>query len=180
MSEIADTSRGVPPMPRNGEAGPPTHEAYSFACMRCGHGWEQAYEIRHHADAQGRAVVTYYANGKRVPSPLTRPTCINCDGHVVRIMRSGQIPTAAAALEQQGIAGPLLSARAPMEPPVPTAAEPVTRPGAEPAAQPAAEPVAQGAREPAVAAPSDEDRPGPEGESHHRHLSDLLHVFHRK
>jgi len=26
------------------------NESYSFACMRCGHGWEQAYEIEHHVD----------------------------------------------------------------------------------------------------------------------------------
>ncbi|MGP3922353.1 hypothetical protein [Streptomyces sp. 8N616] len=161
MSEIADTSRGVPQMPRGAAAEPPAHEAYSFACMRCGHGWEQEYEIRHHVDPQGRAFVTYHANGRRVPSPLTRPTCRNCDGHVVRIMRSGQIPSAAAGLAQQGIAGPLLAseespgrptagsagaAGAPMEPPVTTRAE----------------------------------EPSGEGTTHRRHLSDLFNVFHRK
>lgn len=29
------------------------HEAYSFACMRCGYGWEQAYEIVHEVDGKG-------------------------------------------------------------------------------------------------------------------------------
>ncbi|MFF6781552.1 hypothetical protein [Streptomyces sp. NPDC012510] len=67
------------------------HESYSFACMRCGHGWEQSFEIEHHNDAQGRDFVMYVADGEVVPSPLSRPTCQNCDGHVVRIMRAGQV-----------------------------------------------------------------------------------------
>ncbi|WP_149826229.1 hypothetical protein [Streptomyces tailanensis] len=67
------------------------HESYAFACMRCGHGWEQSFEIEHHNDAQGHDVVTYVADGRVVPSPLSRPTCQNCDGHVLRIMRAGQV-----------------------------------------------------------------------------------------
>ncbi|MET9893575.1 hypothetical protein ABZZ47_25855 [Streptomyces sp. NPDC006465] len=67
------------------------HESYSFACMRCGHGWEQSYDIEHHRDAEGGEFVTYVANGRVVPSPLSRPTCLNCDSHVVRIMRAGQV-----------------------------------------------------------------------------------------
>lgn len=67
------------------------HESYAFACMRCGHGWEQSFEIEHHNDAQGHDFVTYVADGRAVPSPLSRPTCQNCDGHVVRIMRAGQV-----------------------------------------------------------------------------------------
>ncbi|SEG35211.1 hypothetical protein SAMN05216223_104484 [Actinacidiphila yanglinensis] len=66
-------------------------EAYAFACMNCGHGWEQAYEIEHHVDTSGRPFVTYLADGTAVPSPLTRPNCDNCGGHLVRIMRSGQV-----------------------------------------------------------------------------------------
>ncbi|WP_301125813.1 hypothetical protein [Streptomyces cacaoi] len=73
------------------------HEAYSFACMKCGHGWEQEYEIRHLEYADGRPLIAYYADGERVPSPLTRPTCRNCEGHLVRIMRSGRVSTAEAA-----------------------------------------------------------------------------------
>src|SRR5690349_5703037 len=46
------------------------HESYSFACMRCGHGWEQSYEIEHHTDADGQEFVIYVANGQIVPSPL--------------------------------------------------------------------------------------------------------------
>ncbi|MGW0855987.1 hypothetical protein [Streptomyces sp. NPDC002690] len=67
------------------------HEAYAFACMRCGHGWEQAYEIEHHVDGAGNTFVVYKADGERVPSPLSTPTCTNCGGHVVRIMRSGRV-----------------------------------------------------------------------------------------
>src|SRR5688500_18900696 len=61
-----------------------THEAYAFACMRCGYGWEQAYEIEHHVDGSGNEFVVYTADGVRVPSPLSTPTCTNCGGHVVR------------------------------------------------------------------------------------------------
>jgi hypothetical protein len=73
-------------------------EAYAFACMSCGHGWEQGYEIEHHQDASGVQFVTYLADGAQVPSPLTRPTCQNCDGHTVRIMRSGQVSDVVASL----------------------------------------------------------------------------------
>ncbi|MDQ0795889.1 hypothetical protein [Streptomyces sp. B1I3] len=86
MSEIAATT---------------VHEAYAFACMRCGHGWEQAYEIEHHVDASGQAYVVYKADGERVPSPLSTPTCSNCGAHVVRIMRSGRVSTVQRLLQQQ-------------------------------------------------------------------------------
>ncbi len=84
---------------RNGTSGDPApagavHEAYSFACMKCGHCWEQAYEIAHHVDEHGHTHVVYYADARRVPSPLTRPSCANCGGHLVRIMRSGQVSSA--------------------------------------------------------------------------------------
>ncbi|MEU6576263.1 hypothetical protein [Streptomyces sp. NPDC046805] len=73
------------------------HESYSFACMRCGHGWEQSFEIEHHIDADGGEFVMYVADGRVVPSPLSRPTCHNCDGHVVRIMRPGQVSSVRGA-----------------------------------------------------------------------------------
>jgi hypothetical protein len=79
---------------------PVVHESYSFACMRCGHGWEQSYEIEHHTDAGGHEFVQYVANGRIVPSPLSRPTCQNCDGHVVRIMRAGQVSSVLSAAGQ--------------------------------------------------------------------------------
>lgn len=66
-------------------------EAYAFVCVSCGHGWEQSYEIEHHVDLHNHPYVTYIADGKRVPSPLTRPACANCEGHRVRIMRAGQV-----------------------------------------------------------------------------------------
>lgn len=81
--------------PATGSASAETvHEAYSFACLRCGHGWEQSYEIVHHTDETGRTTVTYYAGHTRVPSPLTHPACHNCGGHTVRIMRSGRVSDA--------------------------------------------------------------------------------------
>ncbi|WP_432135534.1 MULTISPECIES: hypothetical protein [unclassified Streptomyces] len=85
MSEIADRTDL-----RSG-ATAVVHESYSFACMRCGYGWEQSYEIEHHMDADDHEFVLYVANGRIVPSPLSRPACGNCDGDVVRIMRAGQV-----------------------------------------------------------------------------------------
>ncbi|WP_393058661.1 hypothetical protein [Streptomyces sp. LN549] len=86
MSEIAATT---------------VHEAYAFACMRCGYGWEQAYEIEHHVDTSNHAFVVYKADGERVPSPLSTPTCTNCGGHVVRIMRAGRVSTVQQLLQNR-------------------------------------------------------------------------------
>ncbi|MGW6566513.1 hypothetical protein [Streptomyces sp. NPDC054975] len=88
MSEITGT--GIPV----------AHEAYAFACMRCGYGWEQAYDIEHHMDAAGNEFIVYKAGGERVPSPLSSPTCMNCGGHVVRIMRAGQVSSVLDSWEQ--------------------------------------------------------------------------------
>lgn len=77
------------------------NESYSFACMRCGHGWEQSYEIEHHIDGEGREFVMYVADGEVVPSPLSRPTCPNCDNHLVRIMRPGRVSSVRDAVRQQ-------------------------------------------------------------------------------
>ncbi|MFI5620717.1 hypothetical protein [Streptomyces sp. NPDC051567] len=84
--------------------------------MRCGYGWEQAYEIEHHVDGNGHPFIVYTANGERVPSPLSHPTCLNCGGHVVRIMRAGQVSSVQHTLDQlyhhpvaPGIAGPVPS-----------------------------------------------------------------------
>ncbi|MFG2597966.1 hypothetical protein [Streptomyces sp. NPDC048462] len=127
------------------------HEAYSFACMRCGHGWEQAYEIEHHVDGSGHAFVVYKADGQRVPSPLSTPTCTNCGGHVVRIMRSGRVSTVQQLMQNRLPAG---------NRPAGTPAD-----AAEDARDRKAEAVA------ATAVPAGE---------HHWHLADLLHPFHRK
>ncbi|MER5255151.1 hypothetical protein [Streptomyces sp. NPDC002855] len=90
MSEIADTGHHTTAS-RAIDATSVVHESYAFACMRCGHGWEQSYDIEHHVDGKGKEFVMYRADGRHVPSPLTRPTCLNCGGHVVRIMRAGQV-----------------------------------------------------------------------------------------
>src|SRR5882757_7748315 len=94
MSEIAGQTGH-----RNG-ATAVVNESYSFACMRCGHGWEQSYEIEHHLDAEGNEFVMYVADGRVVPSPLSRPTCLNCDNHVVRIMRAGQVSSVQESLQR--------------------------------------------------------------------------------
>ncbi|MDX3800677.1 hypothetical protein [Streptomyces sp. AK04-3B] len=111
-----------------GGASAVVNESYSFACMRCGHGWEQSYEIEHHTDADGHEFVLYVANGRVVPSPLSRPACQNCDGHIVRIMRAGQVSSVLSAARQRK-ASPAGPAQAPV-----TAAEgqPEGRPEGQP------------------------------------------------
>lgn len=102
---------------RTGLRGPATavvHESYSFACMRCGHGWEQSYEIEHHTDTEGHPFVIYVANGEVVPSPLSHPNCHNCDSHVVRIMRPGQVSSVRDAARYREVRAP--RAGAPEEP----------------------------------------------------------------
>ncbi|MFI2783382.1 hypothetical protein [Streptomyces sp. ALB3] len=129
------------------------HEAYAFACMRCGHGWEQAYEIEHHVDGSGNAFVVYTADGSRVASPLSTPTCVRCDGHVVRIMRAGRV----AGVQQS------LTPRA-------------VRPGEQRAEKARGETARERrtGQETAVAAVR---APGP---AHHWQLSDLMRPFHRR
>lgn len=101
MSEIVttgtSTTKGAHPSPAP-RPEPAAHEAYAFACMKCGHGWEQSYEIEHQVDATGAMHVVYYAEGERVPSPLTRPICLNCGATVIRIMRSGQVSMVSNAI----------------------------------------------------------------------------------
>ncbi|WP_436738421.1 hypothetical protein [Streptomyces sp. BBFR102] len=94
------------------------HEAYSFACLRCGHGWEQEYDIQRFTDQDGHEFFLYLADGHRVPSPLSRPTCFNCGGHVVRIMQAGRVAAAKAAL--RGTASGGSAARGGMEAHVPS------------------------------------------------------------
>jgi hypothetical protein len=159
MSDIAGTPQGVPPTaPGDPSRVQAAHEAYAFACMKCSHSWEQEYEIEHHVDGAGKSFVTYLSNGQRVPSPLTRPTCANCGGHVVRIMRQGQVSSVFAGPGQQiPAAGPFM---APEMVPVPTAV-----------------PVPPRVAVPREEEPSDGQRPSQE---HHRHLPSLRHMFHRK
>ncbi|MDI2128780.1 hypothetical protein [Yinghuangia seranimata] len=67
------------------------HEAYSFVCLSCGHGWERAYEIHHVTGLHGERVCHYYADGDRVPSPFSRPSCEHCDGVRLRILPAGRV-----------------------------------------------------------------------------------------
>ncbi|MBM7173182.1 hypothetical protein JQK87_33315 [Streptomyces sp. G44] len=151
MSEIADTGH-----PRT--AMDVVHESYAFACMRCGHGWEQSYEIEHHVDARGREFVQYLADGHHVPSPLSRPTCLNCGGHVVRIMRAGQVSSVLDTMRRQYEGG--------------RAGGHAIRP-AEPAGATESDVLAAG--------PGPVPVPAARGRGHHWHLSDLLHPFqHRR
>lgn len=72
----------------------PKHEAYSFVCLRCGHAWEDEYEIRHATDRDGHARVTYLCKGFTVPSPLTAGRCRTCGGERIRILRAGRVASA--------------------------------------------------------------------------------------
>ncbi|MCX4726063.1 hypothetical protein OG760_13650 [Streptomyces sp. NBC_00963] len=134
------------------------HEAYSFACMRCGHGWEQSYDIEHHVGASGEAFVVYRADGERVPSPLSDPNCMNCGGHVVRIMRSGRVSSVQNLLHYSDSVTS-----------VPAGA--VTSGADRSTAH-------RGAGSAAAAATVGGATPAP-GERHHWQLRDLLHPFHR-
>lgn len=95
------------------------HESYSFACMRCGHGWEQSFEIEHHTDADGRDFVLYVVDGRVVPSPLTRPACATCDSHVVRIMRPGRVASVRGAVPGAHRVPPAGPLEVPLVPEVP-------------------------------------------------------------
>ncbi len=90
----ASGSAGVGVTTRLNTPAETVREAYAFACLSCGYGWEQAYEIEHHVARDGHTVIEYHANGVRVPSPLLKPTCPGCGGHTVRIMREGRVATA--------------------------------------------------------------------------------------
>ncbi|MFF0740983.1 hypothetical protein ACFYVL_11335 [Streptomyces sp. NPDC004111] len=132
MSEIAESAAGsmTAQTSTTGSLAGTVQEAYAFACMKCGHGWEQAYEIEHHTDGSGHPFVVYRANGERVPSPLSRPSCLNCGGTVVRIMRSGQVSSIQALQRRPAktapaaapVAGPLAAGETEAE--VPRQAEP--------------------------------------------------------
>ncbi|MFF2651821.1 hypothetical protein [Streptomyces sp. NPDC058045] len=169
MSEITGTGSGA--------RSAAVHESYSFACMRCGHGWEQSYEIRHRTDADGEESVVYLADGKQVPSPLTRPTCQNCGGHVVRIMGAGRVSSARNSAYWSG-----------------SATRYGTDPGGSGRRQRPASGIEPGIAGPVGSMPSDwsggptpaelmatgSQRVGPaerSGDGRHWHLADLLHPF---
>ncbi|MFJ8649107.1 hypothetical protein ACIRNI_23670 [Streptomyces sp. NPDC093546] len=138
---------------------PVAHEAYSFACMKCGYGWEEAYDIEHYTDARGHEFVVYKAEGRRVPSPLSNPTCPNCESHRVRIMRSGRVSSVLDLMAQAYVT---------------TERKKETGQEAEPIA--AAGPTGQKAEEPKTErGPEEQTRREP----HHWHLGDLLRHWHR-
>ncbi|MGW6604946.1 hypothetical protein [Streptomyces sp. NPDC055036] len=140
------------------------HEAYAFCCMRCGHGWEQAYDIEHHVDGSGHNFVVYKSEGVRVPSPLSSPNCANCGGHVVRIMRSGQVSSVRALMAEQH--HPAKTRRAAAAEEIPAQAGEEIPAGAAPSGEDGAS-AAKGAGAGADKA----------ARHHHWHLSDLLHPF---
>ncbi|MBF9071640.1 hypothetical protein [Streptacidiphilus fuscans] len=131
------------------------HEAYSFACLNCGYGWEQAYEIEHAVDVNGRMVYRYRANGVPVPSPLTHPSCPGCGGEHVRIMAAGRVASAVASWSAAQAAAPA-TPRPPREPRHPRAAAKAT--SGEKAAEVNAEGNAEGVEGPTPLAPA-EPRP---------------------
>lgn len=152
MSEIAENPVGISGSARSRpRPEPAAHEEYAFACMHCGHGWEQAYDIEHQVDAKGATRVVYYADGERVPSPLTRPSCLNCGGTVVRIMRAGRVSAVSRAMESLHQRHPSSGAEKPGSPPDEAAAE--ETPGSSAAER---------------------------AERHHWHLAALLHPFQRR
>ncbi|MEU4891087.1 hypothetical protein AB0B12_04160 [Streptomyces sp. NPDC044780] len=161
MSDIAGTSSGAHPIaartpsgPSSGPSGEVAHEAYAFACMKCGHGWERSYDIEHHVDGAGRAFVVYFTDGLRVRSPLTSPDCVNCGAHLVRIMRAGQVSSALESA-RRGRAHTSRGRKADTDAPG-TATDTTT----------------------GTAADRTPENEGPaRRRTHHWHLSDLLHPF---
>ncbi|RDG33957.1 hypothetical protein [Streptomyces corynorhini] len=152
------------------------HEAYAFCCMRCGHGWEQSYDIEHYVDGSGQNVVVYKSDGIRVPSPLSSPSCGNCGGHVVRIMRSGQVSSVQALMTEHH--HPARTSRAAKKAAEAKAAETA---GAETAGAETAGAETAGAEAAARDARPDggiSDGPDDADHTHHHwHLADLLHPF---
>ncbi|GLW55433.1 hypothetical protein [Kitasatospora phosalacinea] len=108
-SGLGTTSRSAPVQT--------VHEAYSFACLNCGYGWEQAYDIEHHTTRDGRTAVEYTANGVRVPSPLRELVCPGCGGERVRIMRAGRVAGMAAVTRNGPGYAPTAEPEGPPEPP---------------------------------------------------------------
>jgi hypothetical protein len=75
------------------------HEAYSFVCLHCGHGWEEEYEIRHSTDPSGRRRADYFSHGTRAHSPLTRDECPACSRGPLRILRPGRVSSTRSPLD---------------------------------------------------------------------------------
>lgn len=164
MSDTAGTPSGAGPLP----VGAPetVQESYAFACMRCGYGWEQTYDIEHHIDGTGRPSFTYRVQGQVVPSPLNRLTCLNCGGQKVRIMRAGQVSGLAESLRRQHFAPPNFATAGPVPASEPEPRAPRRRHGARAADVSASEGAVAGA-----AVPEDAPRRG---------LGGMFRGFHRR
>ncbi|SDM65772.1 hypothetical protein [Streptomyces wuyuanensis] len=158
MSDTAGTPSGAGPLP----VGAPetVQESYAFACMRCGYGWEQTYDIEHHIDGTGRPFFTYRVQGQLVPSPLNRLTCLNCGGQKVRIMRAGQVSGLAESLRRQHFAPPNFATAGPVPASEPEPRAPRRRHGARTADGPAPEGVATEGAAAEAALPEGEPRRG--------------------
>ncbi|GAA3372399.1 hypothetical protein GCM10020367_27170 [Streptomyces sannanensis] len=119
MSEIPGTPSGARPV----RVAPPetVQESYAFACVTCGHAWEQTYDIEHHIDGRGQPFFVYRVQGQQVPSPLNRLSCLNCGGHKIRIMRAGQVSSLVESLRRQHLAPPTGAAAGPVPASVPEA-----------------------------------------------------------
>ncbi|WP_308405645.1 hypothetical protein [Streptomyces tardus] len=81
-------------------------ESYGFACLHCGHTWEQTYEIEHHLDRDNKPFFYYYTGEERVPSPLSTLTCLNCGEHTVRITGTARISAVRSAFPHSGGGAP--------------------------------------------------------------------------
>lgn len=68
--------------------------SYSFACLNCGHGWEDTYDIDVSVNEHARITADYHLAGQHVPSPLQSPRCPACEGRRIRIMRPGRVNSA--------------------------------------------------------------------------------------
>ncbi|OIK28417.1 hypothetical protein [Streptomyces malaysiense] len=68
--------------------------AYSFACLDCGHGWENTYDIDLTVEDDAQILAVYHLDGRLVPSPLQSPRCPACEGRKIRIMRPGRVASA--------------------------------------------------------------------------------------
>ena len=73
--------------------------SYSFACLDCGHGWENTYDVDVTVDEQAQITAVYRLGDRRVPSPLQSPRCPACESRKIRIMRPGRV--AAARLHER-------------------------------------------------------------------------------
>jgi hypothetical protein len=60
-------------------------ETYDFRCGRCGHTWEQDYEVRRWQDPEGDEFTCYCVNGVPVDVPAHTP-CPDCGGYRVRLL----------------------------------------------------------------------------------------------